>query len=201
MVLDYEGRPLTFLIDSGSSHSFISPSTTKRLRVEALTTGKKLRASLANRSSILTDEQILEFSFQLGGNPTSQEFRILKMGKFQGILRMNWLGKNKAQINCGLDSILFTSGLATQVQIQGRLSRNPVKIVKAKRIVNGFRKGLPIYILKINKQEKEEGGQDPKWLKEYQDIFSKELTNLPPERELVHDIELILGAQPIARAL
>ena len=26
---DYEGKPLTFLIDSGSSHSFISPGTAK----------------------------------------------------------------------------------------------------------------------------------------------------------------------------
>ena len=68
---DYEGKSLTFLIDFGSSHSFISPSTAKRLRVEAHPTGKKRRASLANGSSILTDEQIQELSFQLGGNPTS----------------------------------------------------------------------------------------------------------------------------------
>ena len=74
------------------------------------------------------------------------------------------------------------------------------RYLKLKRIVNGFRKGLPIYILKINKLEKEEKGQDPEWLKEYQDIFPKELTNLPPERELVHEIELILGTQSIACA-
>ena len=90
----------------------------KRLRVEEQPTGRKLRASLANGSSILIDEQVLELSFQLGGIPTSQEFRILKMGKFQGILGMDWLGKNKAQTNCGLGSILFTSDLGTQVQIQ-----------------------------------------------------------------------------------
>ena len=78
---------------------------------------------------------------------------------------MDWLGKNKAQINCGLGSILFTSTLGTQVQIQGRSGRNPLKVVKAKRIVNGFRKSLPIYILKINKPEKVEEGWDPTWLK------------------------------------
>ena len=93
---DYEGKPLTFVIDSRSSHLFISPSTTKRLRVEAHPMGKKLSASLANGSSILIDEQILELSFQLARNPTSQEYRILKMGKFQGISGMDWVGKNKA---------------------------------------------------------------------------------------------------------
>ena len=60
---EYEGNSLTFLIDSGSSHSFISPSTTKRLGVEAQPRGKKLRASLANGSSILADEQVLTLSF------------------------------------------------------------------------------------------------------------------------------------------
>ena len=78
---------------------------------------------------------------------------------------MDWLGKNKAQINCGLGSILFTLDLGTQVQIQGKSGRNPLKVVKAKRIVNGFRKGLSIYILKINKLGIEEEGQDPNWLK------------------------------------
>ena len=114
------------------------------------------------------------------------------MGKFQGILGMNWLGKSKAQINCRLGSILFTLDLGTQVQTQGWSGRNPLKVVKAKRIVTGFRKGLPIYILKINKPRKEEEGQDANWLKEYQDVFLEELTNLPPKRELVHEIELIL---------
>ena len=78
---------------------------------------------------------------------------------------MDWLGKNKAQINCGLGSIIFTSDLGTQVQIQGRSGRNPLKVVRAKRIVSGFRKGLPIYILKINKTKKVEEGHDPDWLK------------------------------------
>ena len=64
---------------------------------------------------------------------------------------MDWLGKNKVCINCGLGSIIFTLDLKTQVQIQGRSSRNPLKIVKAKRIVSGFQKGPPIYVLKINK--------------------------------------------------
>ena len=105
---EYEGNSLTFLIDLGSSHSFISPSTTKRLGLKAQPTGKKLRASLANGSSILANEQVLTISFQLSGNPTTQEFTILKMGKFQGILGVDWLGKIKAQINCGLRSILFT---------------------------------------------------------------------------------------------
>ncbi len=199
---EYEGKPLTFLIDSGSSHSFISPHTAKRLQVEPQPTGKKLRASLANGSSIVTEERVVDLSFQLEGNPTSQKFRILKMGKFQGILGMDWLSKNQAGINCSQGVVSFISSEGKKVEIRGRSGKNPLRVVKSSKLVKGFKKGLPIYILKLNKPEKktESDGAEPEWLSEYQDIFPDELTSLPPERELVHEIELIPGAQPIARS-
>ena len=197
---DYEGKPLTFLIDSGSLHSFISPNTAKRLRIEAQPTERKLRASLANGSSILTDEQVIELSFNLEGNSTSQKFRILKMGKFQGILGMDWLSRNQAGINCSQGLISFLSDNGQNVEIKGRSGKNPLRVVKPSKIIKGFNKGLPIYVLKLNKPDQVEEGEGPDWLSEYQDIFPEELTNLPPERELVHEIELIPGAQPIARA-
>ena len=197
---DYEGKSLTFLIDSGSLHSFISPNTAKRLQVEAKRTGKRLKASLANESSIITEEQVIDLSFQLEGNPTSQKFRIFKMGKFQGILGMDWLSKNQAGINCSQGTISFLSDSGEKVEIHGRAGKNPLKVVKSSKIIKGFRKGLPIYIIKLNKPEKEPENLGPEWLSEYQDIFPDELTNLPPERELVHEIERIPGAQRIAKS-
>ena len=106
---EYEGKPLTFLIDLGSCHSFLSPATVKRLQLEPHHTGRKLRVSLANGTSISEEEKFVDISFQLGGHSTLQKFRIMKMGKFQGILGMDWLGHNCAEINCSQGSILFTS--------------------------------------------------------------------------------------------
>ena len=105
------------------------------------------------------------------------------MGKFQGILGMDWLGHNHVEINCSEGSILFTSSQGNRVTIQGRSGKNPLKVVKANKIAKGYRKGLPIYILKLNKPEKLEESQDPEWLKEYKDVFPEELTSLPPKRE------------------
>ena len=91
------------------------------------------------------------------------------------------------------------------MEIHGRSGKNSLRVVKSNKLVKGLRNGLPIYILRLNQPPKvEEGkkieGNDLEWLNEYQDIFPEELTQLPPERELVHEIELIPGAQPIARA-
>ena len=127
---DYKGKHLSFLIDLGSSHSFLSPTTVKRLQLESIPTGHKLRALLANGSTILVDEQTVDLSFQLESNPTTQQFRILKLGKFQGILGMDWLSKNHADINCHQGIISFLSSDGDRVQVQGKARKAPLNIVR-----------------------------------------------------------------------
>ena len=77
-----QGKTLSFLLDSGSSHSFLSPSTIRRLGIHPQATGCSLRISLADGSSLSTLEQVVKIDFELGGFPTYQESRVLKMGKF-----------------------------------------------------------------------------------------------------------------------
>ena len=86
-----QGKNLSFLIDSGSSYSFLSPSTIKRLDLHPQATGRNLKISLANGSNLTTLEQVVKLDFDLGGFSTYQGFRVLKLGKFQGILGMDWL--------------------------------------------------------------------------------------------------------------
>ena len=95
-----QGKNLSFLIDSRSSHSFLSPSTIKKLDLHPQATGCNLKISLANGSNLATLEQVVKIDFGLGGFSTYQGFRVLKMGKFQGILGMDWLHKNDAVIHC-----------------------------------------------------------------------------------------------------
>ena len=56
-----------------------------------------------------------------------------------------------------------------------------------------------IYVVKLNPIEKPKSVHEPEWMSEYEDIFPKDLTELPPPREVDHAMDLILGAQPVAR--
>ncbi|MCO5566300.1 hypothetical protein L7F22_019976 [Adiantum nelumboides] len=127
------------------------------------------------------------------------------MGKFQGILGMDWLSKNKADIHCSQGMVSFYSLNGEQVYIHGRRGNAPLRVVKAKQLIKGLRKGLSLYVLKLNKpekesKEKETEDKEPEWLSEFSDVFPEELTDLPPTRGLVHDITLVPGAQPIAKS-
>ena len=58
------------------------------------------------------------------------------------------------------------------MEIHGRSGKNSLRVVKSSKLVKGLRKGLPIYILRLNQPSNvEEGkkikGNDPEWLKEY----------------------------------
>ena len=56
-----------------------------------------------------------------------------------------------------------------------------------------------VYAVKLNPVDKPSAKNKPDWLSNYEDIFPEELTQLPPKREVDHAIDLIPGAQPIAR--
>ena len=51
-----------------------------------------------------------------------------------------------------------------------------------------------VYDIKLNPIDDSNFGNELKWLFDYDDIFSKELTQLPTKRELDHAIDLIFGA-------
>ena len=68
---------------------------------------------------------------------------------------MDWLSKNQAEINCRKGVVMFVSKEANKVQIQGRTGKSPLRVVKASKLVKGLRKGLPIYVLNLNKPDQD----------------------------------------------
>ena len=122
------------------------------------------------------------------------------MGQFQGILGMDWLKRSKAIIHCSQGTLSFWDYNNDHAQVSGKSGKSPLRVVKAHKLVKGLRKGLQIFAITLNKPSSLPNEGDPEWLKEYDDVFPEELTKLPPPRELVHEIEVVPGSQPVARA-
>ena len=113
---------------------------------------------------------------------------------------MDWLHKNNVVIHCTQGTLSFTDPQGIQALVLGRAGYAPLRIVKIAKLVKGLKKGLPIYVVKLNKPEGEPKEGELEWLTEYNDVFPEELTDLPPPWELVYEIDLLPGSQPIARA-
>ena len=59
------------------------------------------------------------------------------MGKFQGILGMDWLHKNNAVIHCTQGTLSFTDPQGSQALVLGRVGYAPLRVVKIAKLVKG----------------------------------------------------------------
>ena len=137
--------------------------------------------------------------FLLDTHPTKVYVHIMHLGVYDGILGMDWLKAHHAILCCHSGTISFIS-LGNQVQVDGTTGKPKATLVKANKLLRGLRKNQQIYIAKLNKVENEEPKWEPAWLQQYLDLFPEDLMQMPPGRDIDHEIELIPGATPIAKS-
>ena len=114
----YEGKAFTLLIDSGATHSFISPACVRKLTLPVLTKSK-ISVKLATGQCAQSITSVGELNFKLGGYQTTASFRVLPLGIFYGILGMDWLAKHNATIECKAKLLKFVTQLGEEVTIPG----------------------------------------------------------------------------------
>ena len=153
---------------------------------------------LATGKQTYSSSSIGDLKFNLGGHQTKAKFRVLQLGIYDGILGMDWLIKNEAALECKSGQLRFKDWDKRDVTISGNRANPELQLVTATKLLKCFRKKQMIYIVKLNPVGKAKTPNEPEWLSEFEDIFSEELSELPPPRDVDHAIELILGAQPVA---
>ena len=194
----YEGKNFKLLIDSGSTHSFLSPKCIRNLSLEQQPS-KKLTIELASGKELVTRLALGDLEFLLDNHPTKGYFHVMPLGVYNGILGMDWLKAHHAILCCHSGTISFIS-LGNQVQVDGTTGKPKATLVKANKLLRGLRKNQQIYIAKLNKVEKEKPKWEPAWLQQYSDLFPEDLMQMPPGRDIDHEIELIPRATPIAKS-
>ena len=83
--------------------------------------------------------------------------------------------------------------------VQGRNNKPRACLVKASRMLRGMRPGQQIFIVKINKVEEPKDNSIPKCLQKFLDVFLEDLIDLPPSREIDHEIEVFPRSEPVSK--
>ena len=113
---------------------------------------------------------------------------------------MDWLIANHASVHhCAQGSFSFWDKQGQETLVQGRNGKPRAKLSKASRMLRGLRSGQQIYVVKLNKVEQKEDQNEPRWLQEFSDVFPEDLTNLPPSRDVDHEIEVFPGSEPVSK--
>ncbi|KAK8951688.1 hypothetical protein KSP39_PZI004152 [Platanthera zijinensis] len=90
VIASYQGKPISILIDSGSTHNFIDEKAAARLQCK-LTPIPMFNVAIANGRTIASAHKVEEFQWRMQGVSFSSEMLVLPLGGCEVVLGVQWL--------------------------------------------------------------------------------------------------------------
>jgi hypothetical protein len=187
------------LLDSGSSHNFVSESLARKLQLHPVK-GPRIRVMVASGEKLASKGKCVGVAVKLGKFQSQVDFFILPLEGYEAVLGMQWLWT--------LGEILWDfSKLTMKFQWNGRLvmlkglTDQVIEGYELEKEVGVHLVGALVQLLAIESQNytAAKGVAAPelqKILETFQDIF-KEPMGLPPNRAHDHCIPLQPRSQPV----
>ncbi|GJS49428.1 putative reverse transcriptase domain-containing protein [Tanacetum coccineum] len=172
---------VTVLFDSGADFSFISTEFAPLLNVRPSIVNPGYVIEVADGKKVEVDRIICDCKLELGCSLFSINLIPLGHGSFDVIVRMDWLSQHKAVIVC-----------------HEKVVEIPVKDGRILRV----HRERTVGITKALKSAKEDEPKlsDISVVREFIDVFPKDLSGLPPQRQVEFCIDLVPGVTPVAKS-
>ena len=189
------------LFDSGATHSFISPYCAKKLTSDKILMKDPMTIGIPVEKTIIVKYMYPECVVEVEGKIFPADLIELQVLEFDVILGMDWLSENYASIDCHDKCIRFRPVAGAEFMFQGDRSEaltHLISVMKAERLLQ---KGCQGYLAYVMSGEAEPVDvQEIPVVREFPDVFPKELPGLPPDREVEFNIELVPGTNPVSIA-
>ncbi|GJU42237.1 putative reverse transcriptase domain-containing protein, partial [Tanacetum coccineum] len=171
----------TTLFDSGANYSFVSTTFIPLLGLKPSELGFKYEIEIASGQLVKIDKVIKRCKLEIEGHVFDIDLIPFEHGSFDVSIGMDWLSNYKAEIICHekVVRILLPDGKVLRV-----VGERPDE--KARLLMSA----------KANDKKQEEVVV----VRDFPEVFSDDLSGLPPIPEIEFRIELIPGATPVARS-
>lgn len=181
------GHSVLILVDSGSSHSFLSSELASQFS-DLKPLNRPMQVRVADGGSIDCSSELRNAEWFVQGFSFHSTFRIIPLGCYDMILGMDWLQAFSPMKVDWHDKWLHIPYGTGHIRLQGLLPNTSQPAV-----------------LQLNHIASSSSASDSSELlpairdlvDEYQDLF-QEPTDLPPRRQCDHRIPLVPGASPVA---
>ncbi|GJV15649.1 reverse transcriptase domain-containing protein [Tanacetum coccineum] len=160
------------LFDSGADKSFVSISLASMLNIPPITIDTFYNIEMADGNLVSTNTIIQGCTLTLLNQPFEIDLMPIKLGSFDVVIGMNWLSKYHARIICDEKVIHIPIDDET----------------------------LIIRVQVMEKKSDKKRLEDIPVVREFPEVYTEDLPGLPPIRQVEFQIDLILGATPVARA-
>ncbi|GJR94276.1 putative reverse transcriptase domain-containing protein [Tanacetum coccineum] len=147
--------------------------------------------------------------YVVGNAGTNSDSNVVtELGSFDVIVGTDWLAKHHAVIDCAEKIVRIPWGTETLIvhgngSNQGNGTR--LNIISCTKTHKYLLKGHHVFLAHVTTKEtedksKEKGLEDVPIVRDFPMVFPEDLPGLPPTRQVEFQINLILGAAPVARA-
>ncbi|KAL4272412.1 hypothetical protein GQ457_13G022950 [Hibiscus cannabinus] len=193
-----KGKALSILVDSGSTHSFITPCWAKE-GTEVVHT-QPLAITVANGKKLYSSSKSNQLRWKMQGQEFMHDFRVLQLGGSDMVLGVDWLSRYSPIVMDFKKMTLSFEKEGQNITLDGERKPAYVRMVTGKRMMKltGKEPGCmgELYLLSLEEEATEVPELLQPLLAEYATVF-KEPKGLPPLRSHDHAIVLKPGTNPI----
>ncbi|GJT61707.1 putative reverse transcriptase domain-containing protein [Tanacetum coccineum] len=201
-------RYASILFDTGADRSFVSTTFSALIDIVPTPLGNSYDVELADGKIVGVDTILRGCTLNFLNHPFNVDLMPAELGSFDVIISMDWLRRYHVVIMCAEKLIRIPYGNETLIfrgdeSTNGRESR--LAIISCLKAQDYMEKGCQIFLAHISakkEEDKSEGKQlqDVPIVRDFPEVFLKDLPGLPPARPVEFQIDLIPGAAPVARA-
>ncbi|GJV03989.1 putative reverse transcriptase domain-containing protein [Tanacetum coccineum] len=196
----------SMLFDLGIDKSFVSSTFSALLDVAPSTLDTSYAVELADGRISVTNIVLRGCTLGLLGHPFDIDLMPVELGSFDVIIGMDWLAKYHALIICDEKVVRIPYGDEVLI-IRGDNcdDRSKLNIISCTRNQKYIQKGCQVYLAQVTSKKAEDKSEEKRLkdvsiIREFPEVFLEDLPELPLARQVEFQIDLVLGAAPIARA-
>ena len=193
-----ESVPATVLLDSWSSHNFLSESLAQKIQLQPVK-GPTIRVMVASGEKLTSKGKCVSVMVKLGKFFTKADFYILSLEGYDVVIGTQWL-HTLGEIMWDFSKMIMRFQSAGKMITLKGLTDQVVDSHEINRLSSKQPIGALVQIMAIEDHDQLEQGSDAPELQELLGSFSelfREPTGLPPNRVHDHKIPLQLGNQPM----
>jgi hypothetical protein len=186
------GKHVNILFDSGATHSFISSACVKRVYFPVTKLSYEVLVTTPSEEKLSTTSMCSPVFLKYQGKTFCLSLYCLPMKGLDVILGMDWLRAHKVTIDCA-NKTVHVPDRDYEVYYTHRPTFDLDNLAE-------FDDG-PSFIILCISDAKFHSNIDSIWVvKDFPEVFPKDIKSLPPEREVEFSIELVPGAGPMSKA-
>ncbi|XP_050890869.1 uncharacterized protein LOC127096325 [Lathyrus oleraceus] len=190
--LDNE-HPCFVLFDCGTRHSFVSIQCMKHLGLQANPLSPPMVVTTVMDDVVKTSLICENCSLSVNGRMFQIDLICLPLKKVDVVLGMDWLSANSVFIGCEEKLIIIVSSEATPKDVLTTILEGTVGMVNFL-----FEKEKSVLLVLTKESSDNLSVTQIPIVCEFLEVFPKDVTYLPPEREVEFSIDLIPGTAPIS---